>query len=172
MVTTLLLKTCYSGFCRGFLAELFHFLGVVGATILACKFHPVLSGFISPWLSIVDPAVLDVASFLFLLLSAFALIRAVSVRLAAHITWERLNWIMQSLGLLIGGIRGLWWAGLGLLMLLATDLPYLAESIEQRSLVSPTLVMMTRQTLVRVVDWAPGPGTPDVLVPSLHPRIR
>ena len=123
----------------------------------------------APWVSSVDHAILDGVSFLVLLVVSAVALRMVIVRLAAHMTWEGSNGIVQGLGLLMGGVRGLWWAGLGLLMLLATGVPYIAESIQQRSLFSPTLVTMFRRTLTRTVDVVPGPGTQDVLIPSLNP---
>ena len=151
---------------------MFHLLGVVGATVLACKFHGLLTGNIAPWIPIVDPTVLDFLSFLALLFGAFLLIRVVVVRLATSLTWSRFHWTAQGLGLLLGAIRGLWWSGLVLLMLLATGLPYVTQSIEQRSVISPKLLTVAQQGFAQVVEWTPGSRGHEVLIPSLHPHLR
>ena len=173
IIVTLILRTCYSGLSRGFLAELFHLLGIVGATVLACKFHGLLTRGLAPWVPLIEPTVLDFVSFLALLtLSAFLLLRVVVVRLVTHVTWDRLHWTVRGLGVLVGGIRGLWWSGLGLWMLLATGMPYVTHSVTQRSLFSPKLLTVAQQSLTWVVDRTPGPGRHEVLIPSLTPRLR
>lgn len=155
------------------MAELLHLLGVVAATVLACAFHGPVSRTLALWVVVVSPATLDLVSFLGLLaLGLFVFVQLGVRALAKRVTWERLTWSVQGLGLLLGGVRGLWWAGLWLLVLLASGIPYLGRSIQERSIFSPHLLAFSRQTLTQAVGWSSGSIVEGPLIPTLTPRRR
>ena len=153
------------------MVELLHLVGIVGATILACTFHGSVSRALALWVTVVDPNTLDFVSFLALLALGLTVFVQLGVRtLAKGVTGNRLAWSVQGLGLLVGGVRGLWWAGLAFLVLLSTGVPYLARSIQERSLLSPRLVTVSRATLTQLVEWAVGSRMEGPLIPTLSPR--
>ncbi len=153
------------------MAELLHLVGIVGATILACTFHGSVSRALASWVTVVGPTPLDFVSFLALLALGLTVFVQLGVRmLAKSVTGNRLAWSVQGLGLLVGGVRGLWWAGLALLVLLSTGVPYIARSIQERSMLSPRLLAVSRTTLTQFVDWAVGSRIEGPLIPTLSPR--
>ncbi|MBI4322671.1 MAG: CvpA family protein [Candidatus Omnitrophica bacterium] len=171
ILVTLLLRTCYTGFGRGVLVELLHLVGIVGATIFACVFHGSVSRALASWVTVVGPALLDFGSFLALLALGLAVFVQFGVRaLAKSVTGNRLAWSVQGLGLLVGGVRGLWWAGLALLVFLATGGAYVARSIQERSVLSPPLLAVSRTTLAQLVSWTVGSRSEGPLIPTLSPR--
>ena len=155
------------------MAELLHLVGIVGATILACTFHGSVSRALASWILVVGPNTLDFISFLALLALGLAVFVQLGARtLAKSVTGNQLASSVQGLGLLLGGARGLWWAGLALLVLLSTGMPYLSRSIQERSLLSPRLVTVSRATLTQLVEWAVGSRMEGPLIPTLSPRER
>lgn len=167
------MRTCYTGFGRGFLSELLHLVGVVAATVLACAFHSPVSRFLASWVVMVSPPTMEFVSFLGLLaLGLFVFVGLGARALAKRLTWDRLTWSVQGFGLLLGGARGVWWSGLWLLVLLGTGVPYLDQSIQERSLFSPRLLALSRATLTQVVDWSTGSRGEGPLIPTLEPHQR
>jgi uncharacterized membrane protein required for colicin V production len=61
------------------------------------------------WLWI-DPAYAPVVVFWLIFLMMALALRVVLARLGDVIKWERLHWTIQGLGLILGGLRGLWWS--------------------------------------------------------------
>jgi uncharacterized membrane protein required for colicin V production len=103
-----------------------------------------------------DPRTLEVlgsaGAFLLLVLPTFLLIR----RCASLLERPRVPWFLQGLGLILGSVRGLWWAAVLLIFLLSTGQPYLTRSIMERSLVGPPLVRVSRRGIQLVSDRLPG----------------
>ena len=85
--------------------------------------------------------------------------------------WERLHWTVQGTGLTLGGIRGLWWAGLVMLVLLATGLPYLSDSVQERSTLGPRLVEVSTTVLTEVADRYPGHVGRTLLIPQMKLKL-
>ena len=153
------------------LAEFLHLVGIVGVTILACTFHSSVTRVLAPWVVVVDRDTLDFISFLALLALGWVIVVQCGVRaLAKSLAGNQSGLSVPGLGLLVGGARGLWWAGLALLVLLSTGVPYLARSIQERSLLSPRLVTVSRTTLARLVEWTAGARAEGPLIPPLPPR--
>ena len=153
------------------LAEFLHLVGIVGVTILACIFHGSVSRVLAPWVVIVDRGTLDFVSFLALLALGWLIVVQFGVRaLAKSFAGSQSGLSIPGLGLLVGGVRGLWWAGLALLVLLSTGVPYLARSIQERSLLSPRLVTVSRATLAQLVEWTARARADGPLIPTLPPR--
>lgn len=167
IVVIVLLRTCYSGFGRGFLTELLNLAGAVTVTAIAVNFWGVVAKRLQPWLWI-DPAYTPVVVFWLIFLTMALGLRWVLARVGDVIKWERLHWTIQGLGLLLGGLRGLWWAGFLLIVLTTSGFVYLRDSVEARSVLGPRLVEIARNSMGRIADRFPGASSRGVtLVPPM-----
>ena len=168
VLLTLLLRTCYIGFRRGFLVELVSVIAVVSATALACNFYDVIAKFLSPWWWF-SPAALNFTSFVLLLLVGAVFLASLIVRLFARFLQEsQLRRTLPGVGLVLGGVRGVWWSGVLVSIVLAMEHPYLTASIRERSILSPQLVKVTQQSLRWITDRYPGHDRHHaVLIPHL-----
>lgn len=166
IIISILLKTCYNGFGRGILAEFLNLIGVVSVTALACNLHGTVAQWLAPWWGF-DPAALNFTVFVVLLLGGVVLVHLVLRRLSDLLKWERLHWTIQGVGLVLGGVRGLWWSGLTLLMLLSLGVPYLDTSVQQESVLGPHFVQVAQQSLEVVADRYPGRHAREVLIPQI-----
>ena len=151
------------GFGRGFVPELVSLLGVIGATVSAVVFHGLLAQWISPWWRY-DPHTLDFVCFLVILLVLTVLVRFVTKKLAEAITGKHLHWTIQGVGIALGGVRGLWWSGLVISLLLALGDPYFKASVSDRSVLAPHLGPVFVDTLERVVGWLPNSPSREALI--------
>ncbi|MBI3088415.1 MAG: CvpA family protein [Candidatus Omnitrophica bacterium] len=164
-----ILRACYSGWERGFLAELFSLLAWVGATVLACRYYLPLAEWVSQWIRLEQP-VREFAAFLALFsVGSLILVRVVAHRLAVLLRWQSMNWVTGGFGLALGGLRGVWWVGIALLVLQATGWAYLGRSISERSVFGPRVMRVVFQSLGQVTRWMPGSPSPELLIPSLQP---
>lgn len=171
VILTIVLTASYRGVGRGVLAELFNLVGVVSATALSCNYYPLASEKIAPWLSVVKPEILTFSTFLILLVVARCVLVGIVARLLVRlIKCDVTSWITNTGAFLLGGLRGLWWSGLLLLILLATDTPYLKESIEARSLAGPRLVQLSQHSVGWVTQHYPGAVAQAEPVPTLKPQ--
>ena len=170
VLVTILLRTCYSGYGRGFFAEALNLLGIVTATALACNYHEPLARMVSPWWR-GDPAGLAFLLFLTLLLATLVLSHVAFRKLTDLIKWERVHWTTQWLGLAFGAIRGLWWSGLLLKICLAVGVPYLEQSVQERSRLVPYVMPISTQGIEWVVDAFPGRPVRKELIPSMKLKL-
>ena len=166
-IVTLTLLTAYNGFIRGVLTELLSCAGLISATAAACNYHRVLAARAFWWMP-GAPYLRDVVSFLLIFLVLVLFVSFAVRRLNKFIAWEQHHWLPKTVGLLIGGIRGAWWSGLLLLMLLATGVVYFKQSIDERSLVSPYVVKTIRHNIEWVADRFPGHEGHEDLLPLLR----
>lgn len=149
-------RGCYSGFAHGLVTEILTGIGAVAVTVLTVSSWSVVLGWLTHWLPrlplpILAPAVFW-GVFLIVLVGMRILLRAL-VRL---VKWERLHWLIQGSGLVLGGVRGLWWAGLIVLAFTTSGFAYLASSVQERSVLGPRLVRIFHAALETVVDRLPG----------------
>jgi len=168
ILITLFFKGCYSGFGRGFLTELLHLAGLVLATVVAINFY----GTASQWLSPLFWFGHQTGVFLTFLIIFLAMVFGVSVltrALGRALQWERMNLVVQGLGLLIGGVRGLWICGLIAVIMTSSGIPYLRHSVEQESLLGRRLHDKARMVFTQVTARAPGGESRD---PRLVPKAR
>ena len=168
VILTIVFRACYNGFGRGVLTEFLSLIGAVSVTAVTLNyFNPVRTA-LQPLLGWIPPHIAAVllfwGFFLLLLLACHAFMR----RLTDVVKWERIHWVFQGIGLFLGGVRGLWWAGLIVVALSSSGLVSLRDSVEQQSLVGPGLLAVSRPALERVADRFPGAeGRLATLVPPL-----
>ena len=169
IIVTILLRTCYNGFGRGLLAELFNLLGVVCITVLTVNYAGLVTGWIRSWLRW-DPAFTTFLIFWLFFLIVLAAMRMVMKFLAAAVKWERLHWAIQGIGLILGGLRGLWWSGFILLAFATSGFGYLHDSLEQ-SVLGPRLLFVYHHALIAVADRCPGVKfRSDTIIPPAKPQ--
>ena len=170
VIATIVFIGCYRGFGRGFLAELFNMLGAVSATALCVNYSSVVANWFRPWISWIDATLFTFLVFAVLLLSIVVAVHLLLKFLEEFIKWERLYWIFQAIGFILGGLRGLWWSGLILLTLTSSGVDYLRAGVEERSVLGPRLLGKSQQ----VIEWVTGrfPGAANrgkTLVPPMRP---
>lgn len=169
IIITVSLRGSYSGFTCGFLTEILNLVGAVTVTVLSVNYASVVRDWVRPemWPS---PPLAAVVVFWGIFFSLWLSLRAIRRRLAEVIRWDRFHWFVQALGLLVGGFRGLWWAGFILLALSSSGYAALQDSIAQRSMVGPRLLTVFRTSLERLGDRFPGSEYRDsVLMPPVQP---
>jgi uncharacterized membrane protein required for colicin V production len=164
-------RVCYVGYGRGGTTEAIHLLGIVFATALASNGYVWLSQRVaSSWTF--DPAALEFVCFLLLLLVGLLLVYRVMYRLAAAVLREGTHQgITQWLGTVVGAARGLWWTGLVLTWLLSLGVPYLAQSVQERSLLGPQTLHLTTSVMHGVLDRLPGGSQRPGLMPGIALRV-
>ncbi len=167
IILTVVFRACYVGFGRGLLTELLTLCGAVSATALTLNYARALMKWIEPWWRW-DRTVGAFLTFWLLFLTCALTFRVVIRRLTQVIKWERLHWAIQGLGLVLGGLRGLWWSGFMVIALVSSGLVYLRDSVETRSVLGPPLAGLAQQTLRQVADVYPGAqGRGETLIPPL-----
>ena len=167
IVVTIFIKTCYSGLGGGFLAELLHLIGLIGAISTSINYFGPVAQWLAPWMAWFGPDVSEVLVFFILLLSLTLCVHLLIGRIARWIKWEQFHWILQGLGLMLGGLRGLWWAGLIVVVLASSKIPYLQESLMKESVLGPRLEQVAREAFSQAADRFPGAGQRKSLVPQL-----
>lgn len=160
---------CYNGFGRGFLAELFNLISAVSIAVLTINFAGMATGALSPWIPL-SPPVTTLAVFWGLFLILWYATRLIRKRVAELIKWERFNWFIQGMGLFLGGLRGLWWAGFLLLVLVSSGYDFPKESVEHKSVLAPRLLASFRGSLEQIGNRFPGARLrTDTPVPPIRP---
>ena len=168
-ILTVVWATGYTGFGRGFLAELLNLIGAVAVTVLTANYAGVAGESVRSWLPL-PPPVTAVVVYWGLFLMLWYGVRAIRKRVAELIKWERFNWFIQGMGLLLGGIRGLWWAGFVLLVLTSSGYEFLQESVVKKSVLAPRLLTSFRVSFEQIGSRFPGARLRDTIpVPPLRP---
>ena len=172
VIVSSLFIACYRGYWRGLLAELLNLAGAVTITSVTLNYGRVVAQWV-PRPSWVADTVANVVFFWTLFLLLWVVVRLIQKRLSAVIKWERLHWIIQSAGLVCGGLRGLWWAGFIVVVLSSSGFTYLRQSVEERSLLGPKLLRLSRDALGQAADRFPGAVSRGAeLVPPVKPSAE
>ncbi len=124
-------------------------------TVFTCLLSGGFVEWLRPWWAF-DPQGLEKVGFVGVFLILMLLVGLLVRRIAGWMAHERSHWINQSAGMALGAVRGAWWAGLIVLLMLSFQHPYLTQSITERSLVAPHLVHASRTTLRWITDQVPG----------------
>lgn len=170
VVVIAVLRTSYNGFGRGLLAELLSAAAAVCVTSLTVNYWSVTKGWLQGWISMHEVVAAPLV-FWVLFLSLVVVTRLGIRRITDVLKWERLHWMVQGIGFVVGAFRGLWWMGFLLLMLSLSGVVYLQESVDKRSVIGPRLLSVWRPAFVQVADRFPGALLRDKnrLVPPVRP---
>ena len=155
IIVTILLRTCYNGFGRGLLTELLNLIGVVVVTLTTVNYAGLVASWLGPWVAL-GPQLMAVLVFWGLFFTLVVVMHALLRRLTGIIKWERLHWFIQGIGLFLGGLRGLWWAGFMLVVFSASGVGFFQESVEKRSVLGPRLLNISRTNLAEIANRFPG----------------
>ena len=168
IIVTIVLRGGYSGFGRGFLAELLALAGAVITTVVAINYWNPLATWLSPWLAM-NPRLGGFMVFVLLFLTVLITVRVATVRITAFLQWERLHWAIQGMGMLLGGLRGLWWSAVFVVFCVASGFTYLQVSVESQAVLGPGVLRLANEHIRRVSDLVPGSH---LRVPTLIPPVR
>lgn len=172
IVVTIVLKISYSGYTRGFLTEFLLLAGACTVTALTFNYAGDAKRWLESWVAMPQhvPALIGFwGIFLILALGVRFLIRSIS----SVLKWERVHWVTQGLGLVLGSLRALWWSGFLLLVLTSSGITFLRAAVEERSVLGPQLVRLARTNIERVADWFPGAESRGGLViPLMLPPVK
>ena len=58
--------------------------------------------------------------------------------------------------MLLGGLRGVWWSGIFIIVLASSGVTWLQQGVEERSLIGPLLLPASREMLEQVAGRFPG----------------
>ena len=145
----------YVGLGRGVLTELINLAGAIAATVLAVN-YAALAIDVCRQVSWLNSTLASFLLFWGFFLIVWLLVHMMTRRLAQLIKWEPFHWFTRGLGLLLGGLRGVWWAGVLVMALSASGLAYLQESVEEQSVMGPHLLTLSRGRLERVSNFILG----------------
>ena len=168
VIVTITLKTCYSGYVRGVVTELLFLVGTISLTVCSVGYWERLAALLQPWVAF-PYHIVALMSFIALFLTLWIVSRVVIRSFSQIMKWERLHWLLQSIGLVLGGLRGLWWSAFLFVVLSSSGFLYLRQSIDERSLLAPRLLDVSRQTMVRLLEEVPGASRGTQLVPAVIP---
>ena len=110
---------------------------------------------------------LNFLCFVALLLGLAFLIHRVVLKVASFIKQEPRHWAVRGLGLLVGGVGGFWWTSLVVSIMLSLGMPYLTQSIEERSIAGPYLAQFGGKSIDWVADHYPGAMRRQGLIPAI-----
>lgn len=138
-------------------------------TALVITYQGLVLNAVQPWLR-TDPTTSMFLIFWCLFLIVI-LVMFMALKLALRLfTWEKMNGLTQLLSLVVGLLRGSWWAGIFLLALSSSGVTYLQKSVEERSVTAPVIVPPVRAVLEQLDAVFPGGEMhPGALMPPLVP---
>ena len=168
ILVIILWRTCYSGYNRGLIAELLSLTGAICATAGTINYAGMVGQWLSQWLPF-EALLTMVVSFWVLFLIVVMITRLITKYVASFIKWERLHWVLEVVGMLVGALRGFWWAGILLVAFSSSGIPFLRRSVEERSVLSPYLLNVSYENLEYATNHFPGAELkqPETLFPPL-----
>ncbi len=170
IIVILVIRTCYSGFARGLLTECLHLAGTIALIALTMNYTGQVTAIAQPFLAWVGPTRVPFVVFIVMLCGLMFGLRLLLKMLARVLKWERVHWAIQGLGLLVGGVRGVWWAGFLLVVLTSSGVVYFQRSVEERSVLGPKLASTAHEVLGQVAEYFPGAAQRGMsLVPPIIP---
>ena len=172
VVVSLVIRTSSSGFGRGIITEILDLLSSVSLTVLTVSYWAAVVGLLQPVVGL-PSHLLEPIVFWALFLISFVAVRMLLRRAADLIKWEKLHWLLRGLGLALGALRGIWWAGFILLALATSGFGYLERSVQERSVLGPRLLKASHAGLAAIIDRLPSaPHQPTDLIPPLKPGAK
>lgn len=172
VVVIVLFRACYVGFARGVIAELLGLAGAVATVSISINYSGLLMAWVRPWWQF-DATLGAFMIFWLLFLTCALAVRALAKAAAQLVKWERVHWMVQSIGLLLGALRGVWWAAFLLVALASSGFVYLRDGVKQHSVIGPIALETARDGLKRVADSFPGAQyQADTLIPPIRPAPK
>ena len=156
IVLIFVLRGCYVGFNSGVVAEFLHALGAVAVTAGSIGYWPIVARWFQPWTGWMHPILAHIVVFWLLFLMLLFAARQLVKAMLTLVKWERLHWLLQFFAVVVGGLRGVWWAGFMLLTMTSSGVMYLQASVEERSIMGPRVTELSHQYLELVTDQLPG----------------
>ena len=172
IIIIVVLRSSYNGFGRGLFAEILNLLGALTITALTVNYAGLLTRVVQPMVWF-NPMVTGFLVFWLLFLICLLAVHLLLRRVTEVIKWERVHWVLQGSGLVLGGLRGLWWAGFIVLTLTSSGFVYLRESVEDRSVLGPNVMETAQRYMKHVIDQFPGARYQgETLIPPIKPTSR
>ena len=165
-IITIVLRTSYTGYSRGLLNEFFGLLGLLAISVLSVYYGSMVMDWVSGQFNLRLPIFNWLVFWVLFLVLVFAIRRLVK-RLVSFLKWDSLTWFTQWTGLILGAVRGLWWAGVCLVILASSGWSYPQDSVEQRSLCGPTVIAVWRQGIARIVEHLPSSSADTTFPPTV-----
>jgi len=156
LIVTVIFRACYTGFARGLLGEFFHCIGAVSVTCLTVNYAKFITAWLRTWMTWADPTVSAFVIFWVFFLGLSLAVRVLLKFVTRFVKWERVHWLIQGVAIALGGLRGLWWAGFLTIVFVSSGFTYLQASVEERSVLGPRLLIVSREYLERTADLFPG----------------
>jgi len=170
IIVIVVARGCYTGFAHGLVAEILTDVGAVAVTALTVNAWSIVLDWLRNWLIRVPPDVLAPAVFWGVFLILLMGLRIVLRRVAGLVKWERLHWTIQGIGMVLGGLRGLWWSGFLVLALTTSGFTYATASVRERSVLGRRLVQISRTGVDHVAQWFPWAlERKPLLIPPVNP---
>ena len=132
VILIILIRTTYVGFSRGLSWEIIRLLGIVIAFVLAIHNYDKIGSFIGSN-SPIPPIAANLFSFLVLVFGTALVFKFIGFGLHKILEIELLSPIEHIGGLLLGFIRGMVLALITLVIMLIISVPYIDDSIRERS---------------------------------------
>lgn len=126
----------------------------MAVSVFTCRFSSVLVEQLRPWWPL-RPQGLEIGGSVGLFLVLMMLVGWLVRRMAGWVADERAHWISHSAGMIVGVVRGTWWAGMMVLFMLSFQQAYLTQSITERSSLAPSLSRVARTSLQWATDRLP-----------------
>lgn len=172
LVVIVCIRACYVGFARGVIAELLGLAGAVATVSMSINYSGLVMSWVQPWWQF-DPTLGAFLMFWLLFLICTLTVRALAKAATQLVKWERVHWLVQSIGLLLGAARGAWWAAFLLVALTSSGVMYLRDAVERHSVIGPAALELARDGLKRVADALPGAAhQTDRLIPPIRPAPK
>lgn len=172
IIVSIFLIDCYKAFGRGLLTELLSLVGAVTVTSFAMNWWRPTAQRLAPYLW-TDAQMATFLVFLGMVLFGLLVVHFIVQKLSDVFKWERLHWGIQGLAMVFGALRGLWWAGLMVVILTASGFDYLKKSVMDESILGPHLQALAEQHIAQMADLFPGAGhRGTALVPPMRAGAR
>lgn len=156
IVLTVVFTTGYNGFRRGFWFEFLNLAGAVVVTALTVNYATFVTFRLRPWIGSLNPILVAQLVFWTLFLVLRIGVRLLIGLVTRALKWEQVHWTLQTMGMVLGVARGLWWAGFLLISVSASGVVYLRESVEDRSVSGPRGLAAAQEAIEWVSRHAPG----------------
>ena len=153
IVIILIARMAYNGFGHGVLTELLNVLSAITIVCLTLNYRELVRHL--PLSLPLSAPLLDLLSFWLLFLVLTVVVHMILARVSQLVKWERIHWFLQGIGLLLGGLRGFWWAAFIVMVMTAGNLPPLQDSLD-KSVLGPKMLTTGRALIEQTADRFPG----------------